>query len=126
MTRWSVLFLCTAVMVVSPLSRASSGAPGPTILSGPTFTPSVNAPLAGTLQVATDVSSRVSVLVSDGTNVWQRDFYDFSTNHSETLIGFHAGQTNLIQVTVYDQNRNSTVAPQPLTFTTAPLPSTFP
>jgi arylsulfate sulfotransferase len=96
------------------------------ILSGPTFTPAANAPLAGVLQLTTDVNSRVSVLVNDGTSLWERDFYDFGTNHSETLLGFKPGQTNLIQVTVYDQNRNVCAAPQLLTFVTAPLPSDFP
>ena len=97
-----------------------------TISSGPIFTPATNAPLAGTLQVTTDVSSRVSVQISDGTNTWQNDFYDNGTNHSETLLGFRPGRTHLIQVTVYDQDRNSETASQRLTFVTTPLPSDFP
>ncbi|HEX7578134.1 MAG TPA: hypothetical protein VF430_08870, partial [Verrucomicrobiae bacterium] len=72
-------------------------------MSGPTFTPAANAPLAGVLQLTTDVDSRVNVLVSDGKSLWERDFYDFGTNHSETLLGFKPGQTNLILATVYDK-----------------------
>ena len=97
-----------------------------TILSGPLFTPSTNAPLAGLLQLTTDADSRISVLVSDGTGLWERDFYDYSTNHSVPLLGFKPDQTNEIQVTVYDKERNAYTAPDLLTFVTAPLPATFP
>ncbi len=116
----NVLSVLTSIFALSPNSHAV------TILSGPTFTPAANAPLAGVLRLTTDVNSRVSVLVSDGTSVWERDFYDFGTTHSETLLGFRPGQTNLILVTVYDKYRNAYTAPQLLNFDTAPLPSDFP
>ncbi|HEV2454023.1 MAG TPA: aryl-sulfate sulfotransferase N-terminal domain-containing protein, partial [Verrucomicrobiae bacterium] len=83
-----------------------------TILSGPFFTPAANAPLAGVLQVTTDVPSRISVLVSNGTNAWERDFFSYATSNSVPLYGFQAGQTNLIQVTVYDEGRNACTAPE--------------
>jgi hypothetical protein len=95
-------------------------------VTDPTFTPSLKAPLAGVLQVDTDVDSRVSVLVSDGTGVFEKDFYAFGTNHSEILLGFKPNETNEIQVTVYDKYRNSISSPQLLKFVTAPLPATFP
>jgi hypothetical protein len=95
-------------------------------LSGPTFTPATAAPLAGTLQITTDVNSRISVIISDGFGNQEKDFYDFSTNHSEILLGFKPNQTNQILVTVYDENQNSATAPQLLTFVTPPLPSNFP
>ena len=44
--------------------------------SQPVFAPATNAPLAGLLQVDTDVDARVSVLVNDGTGTWRRDFFD--------------------------------------------------
>jgi arylsulfate sulfotransferase len=113
-------FLTVAVLAVCPLSRAL------TILSGPTFTLATNAPLAGLLQLTTDVPSRVSVLVEDGTNTWERDFYDFSTTHSLPLLGFEPDRTNQILVTVYDEGQNAYTAPQVLTFVTAPLPADFP
>jgi arylsulfate sulfotransferase len=97
-----------------------------TILSGPLFTPATNAPLAGTLQLTTDVASRISVLISDGTNIWERDFYDYSTTHSVPLLGFNANKTNQIQVSVYDKDRNAYTSPQLLSFVTAPLPTNFP
>ena len=105
---------------LSPCSDAG------TILSGPTFTPATNAPLAGVLSLTTAVNTRVSVLVSDGTDIWERDFYDFATAHSVPLLGFKPGRTNQILVTAYDKNRNAYPASQLLTFVTGPLPTNFP
>lgn len=105
---------------------ASAGSQAVTILSGPTFAPAANAPLAGLLKVTTDVASRVSVLVNDGTNTWERDFYNFAKVHSVPLLGFLPGRTNLIQVTVYDKYRHAATAAQPLVFVTPSLPSDFP
>jgi hypothetical protein len=113
-------FLLAAALTTCPLSQAV------TIVSGPSFTPATNAPLAGLLQLTTDVNSRVSVLVSDGTDVWERDFYDFTTTHSVPLLGFKPDTTNEILVTVYDKYRNECTSSQLLTFITAPLPFNFP
>jgi arylsulfate sulfotransferase len=96
------------------------------ISSGPTFLQAASAPLAGVLQVTTDVPSRVSVVVSNGTNVWERDFYNYAMSNSVPLFGFQPGQTNLIQVTTYDRYRNSSTARQLLTFVTPSLPVDFP
>ncbi len=96
------------------------------ILSGPSFALATNAPLAGRLQLTTDVNSRIGVLVSDGTDIWEKDFYDYTTNHSVPLLGFKPNRTNQILVTVYDNERNAYTAPQLLTLVTAPLPADFP
>jgi arylsulfate sulfotransferase len=113
-------------LLVSLVSTVSLTCRAITILSGPTFTPSANAPLAGLLQLTTDVPSRVSIQVNDGTEVWQRNFYNYSATNSLPLLGFKPGRTNLIQITVYDMARNAVSAPQPLTFVTGPLPPNFP
>ena len=97
-----------------------------TILMGPSFTPATNAPLAGTLQLTTDVDSRVNVLVSDANGTWERDFYDFSTNHVLPLLGFKPGETNEILVTVSGRDRSSETVAPPLEFVTPPLPGDFP
>ncbi|HEY5040605.1 MAG TPA: aryl-sulfate sulfotransferase [Verrucomicrobiae bacterium] len=114
----------TAIMletlIFAPRAHAIS------ILSGPDFTPATNAPLAGALQVTTDVNSRISILISDGTDIWEQNFYDYSTTHSVPLLGFKPDQTNEILVTVYDAERNVCVAAKVLTFVTAPLPASFP
>ena len=99
---------------------------GLTITLGPFFTPSFDAPLAGSLQLETDVPSRVSVAVTDGTNAWTNAFFEYTTNHSITLLGFKPGTSNQINVTVYDALRHSFTAGDTLTFVTAPLASYFP
>jgi arylsulfate sulfotransferase len=97
-----------------------------TILSGPSFTQATNAPLAGVLHVTTDVPTRLTVSVDEGTNVWTRRFYDYATAHAQTLVGFRPGRTNRVSVTVYDRYRQQTTAPAPVVFVTAPLPTNFP
>ncbi len=97
-----------------------------TITTGPSFSPAESAPLAGVLQLSTDVDSRVSVSVTEGTNTWQRNFYDYGTAHSLPLLGFKPGRTNAITVTVHDRYRNAVTASQPLLFVTGPLPDDFP
>jgi hypothetical protein len=101
-------------------------AEGLTILSGPSFAAAASAPLAGTLELTTDVPSRVSVSVSDGMGSWERDFYDYGTNHSVPLFGFKPGRTNHVTVTVRDRFRNEFTAAAPLVFITDPLPADFP
>jgi hypothetical protein len=93
------------------------------VLAGPLFTPSPNAPLAGTLQLTTDVNARISVLVSDGNSLWEHDDYQFGTNHSLTLLGFKPGETNEILVMALDPYRNLVMTPQPLKFVTPSLPA---
>ncbi len=96
------------------------------VQSGPFFVPATNAPLAGVLTVTTDVNSFVRVSVFDGTTRWQRNFFDYGTNHSETLLGFKLNRTNEITVTVRDQYRNSYTLGQPVAFVTSPLPTNMP
>src|SRR5579872_406916 len=119
---WRKGALCAALTMASMVGPRSQAV---TIMSGPVVTQAPNAPLAGVLTVNTDVPSRVSISVNDGTNTWQRNFYDFSTNHSQVLLGFKPNHANQITVTVVDKNRNSIVT-QPVTFTTSPLPVDFP
>src|SRR5579863_7314337 len=119
--RWSPV-VCLTLATFGAVTNSHAVA----FLSGPTFTPAPAAPLAGLLQVTTDVSARISVIVNDGTNAWKRDFYSFAKSNSIPLLGFQAARTNQIQVTAYDQSGNSVTASQLLTFVTAPLPANFP
>ena len=115
-----VLSLTAAFLAVSICSQAV------TISSGPSFAQATNAPLAGVLQLTTDAETRVSVSVNDGTNVWERHFYDYATNHSVPLFGFKPARTNQITVAVCDRHRNQATNAQPLEFITSPLPTNFP
>lgn len=114
-------FFCITALIAS-----CAACPAVSILSGPSFTPATNAPLAGLLQLTTDIDSRIGIVVQEGTNAWSRDFYDFSKTHSLPLAGFKAGRTNEIFITVHDQAQGQYTAAQPLTFITAPLPADFP
>jgi hypothetical protein len=97
-----------------------------TILGGPSFTQSTNAPLAGMLTLTTDADSRVSISINDGTNTWERNFYDYGTNHCLPLLGFTPGETNEILVTVFGRDQSTAMAAQSLEFITPPLPGDFP
>jgi hypothetical protein len=114
------LVITVSILALSWRSAAIS------FISTPSFTPSASAPLAGLLHLTTDVDSRLSVLVSDGTSTWERDFYDFTNVHAQILLGFKPGRTNTILVNAYDAHRNSCTMGQALTFVTPALPSDFP
>jgi arylsulfate sulfotransferase len=117
-----LLYLCGFyALLTSPVCSEAL-----TITGQPSFTAAANAPLAGTLQLTTDVASRISISVFDGTNTWQRNFYDYSTAHTNTLLGFKIQRTNSITVIVHDHAGNSFTNPQPLVFITGPLPADFP
>jgi hypothetical protein len=97
-----------------------------TVLAGLSFSPATNAPLAGLLTLTTDKDSLVSVSVNDGKKPWKRNFFDYGTNHSETLLGFKADRTNEITITVSDQSGNTFTVAESLSFITAPLPTNMP
>src|SRR5437016_13887557 len=120
MRKNSMLALVGSLLLGAGSSRAI------TILSGPSFIQSTNAPLAGSLQLTSDVDSRVSITVADGMGVWARNFYDFGKTHAIPLLGFKPNRTNLITVTVYDKSRTKATAAQPLQFVTGSLPGDFP
>lgn len=118
--------LILSILLVVIYSSASRSSHALGILTGPSFAKSTNAPLAGTLQLTTDVPSRVTVAVSDGTNTWERRFFDYGTSHSLPLLGFKPRRTNEITVTVSDKSDNDVTAAQPFIFVTDPLPLDFP
>ena len=114
------------VVVILVVLITASCAHALTVLAGPSFTPATNAPLAGVLTLTTDRDSMVSVSVNDGKKTWKRDFFDYGTNHSNTLLGFKANRTNEISVTVRDQFGNTFKLAESLRFVTAPLPMEMP
>jgi len=96
------------------------------VLSGPVFTKAPNAPLAGVLKLTTDIDTRVSVSVDDGSQTWAHDFFDFAKEHSIPLYGFRPSRTNSITVTLYDTQRNAITVAEPTVFTSPALPADFP
>lgn len=112
-------------LVVTATFIGALGAQALTITSGPMLVSNTNAPLAVELQLTTDVASRVSVVADDGTDSWERNFYDYRTVHSFPLLGFKPARDYTITVTVRDALGNAVVAPDKLEFKTGPLPSNF-
>jgi hypothetical protein len=78
------------------------------------------------LNLATDVDSRVGILVDDGHETREHYFFDYGTTHSLPLLGFKPDRTNVITLTVFDRQRNAITADQPIIFVTDPLPNDFP
>jgi hypothetical protein len=117
-----VLYVVVILVVLAGTPRADALS----VLPGLSFTPATNAPLAGVLTLTTDMDSMVSVSVNDGKKTWKREFFDFGTNHFETLLGFKANRTNEITVSVRDQSRTTFTVAEPLVFITAPLPTNMP
>jgi hypothetical protein len=117
------LKLFWVLLMVVGISNISKGV---TIVSDPVFIKATNAALAGILNFVTDVPTRASVSVSDGGETWNRNFYEFSTDHSLPLFGFKPDRNYEISVTAIDRFRNETVSEEPVPFTTEPLPSDFP
>jgi len=118
----SVLYVVVILVVLATTSCSHALR----VLAGPSFTPATNAPLAGVLTLTTDTDCLVSVSVNDGKKPWKRDFFDYGTNHSETLLGFKADRTNEISVTVRDRFGNTRTVAEPVVFITAPLPTNMP
>jgi len=96
------------------------------VLSGPAISQAANAPLAGLLSLMTDTETRVSVSISDGSSGRALNFFDYTTNHSITLLGFKPSSTNQITVTIRDKYRNAFTSPIPLRFVALPLPVNMP
>jgi arylsulfate sulfotransferase len=114
------------VLVILAVLATSSCARALTVLGGISFIPASNAPLAGVLRLTTDTDSLVSVSVNDGKKPWKKEFVDRGTNHVETLLGFKAGRSNEITVTVRDAFGTSFAVAEPLRFITSPLPADMP
>src|SRR5262245_34929078 len=74
--RLRAALLATSLLISGALGHAISILPGLSISSSP------NAPLAARLVLTTDVPSRVSVSMTNGSEGWTRNFYDYGTNHT--------------------------------------------
>ena len=123
MTIRNALFLLWAGMVLTAGSFAA-GQPLE-ITSGPTIGPAADAPLARTLELSTNIDSRVVVVAVAGVEGWQKDFETFSQNHSVALLGFKPDLAYSVEITVYDREGNSVQAPSSMV-ATSPLPAGFP
>ncbi|GAB4142395.1 MAG: hypothetical protein Fur0037_09600 [Planctomycetota bacterium] len=111
-------------------SPAAVASRPPEFVGQVTIAPNANAwaPLAMVLSLETNVPTRVELRISDPDRSWNVVAEkDFATNHpSVPVIGMRPGLLHRVEVLVRDENGNAAVWPQPLEFTTPPLPPYFP
>lgn len=91
-----------------------------------TMAPNASTPLAGLLELQTSGLSRVSIVVSDGIDQWNKDFEEFNTVHSLPVLGFKPGRAHTVTVSVLDEEGNDVIEPVVFDVTTNPLPEGFP
>ena len=138
-TRHVVLFTLLAVIVTAliavvgvrtylfPLPGSPSDWPF-TVTSGPTLTldPNGIAPLAGVINLETDLPARVTLEVSDGNESRTIEFAEFTTDFSLPLLGLKPDKSYTIEVRLTDQNNQQFVVEPALHAVTDPLPDDFP
>jgi arylsulfate sulfotransferase len=88
--------------------------------------PNASTPLAGLLELQTSDLSRVSIVVSDGIDQWNKDFDEFNTDHSLPVLGFKPGRNYTVTVRVLDIDGVDLIEPAVFEVTTNPLPENFP
>jgi len=88
--------------------------------------PNASTPLAGLLELQTSDISRVSIVVSDGIDQWNKDFEEFNTDHSLPVLGFKPGRAHTVTVSVLNEEGNDLIEPIVFEVTTNPLPEGFP
>ena len=90
-----------------------------------TLNPNNNTPLAGLLELSTQVPTQVILMLSDGNTTWSISFEEFGTHHLLTVLGLRPEKTHTIRVQAVDQEGNIT-AEDIIEVTTDPLPPKFP
>jgi len=95
---------------------------------GPSLTMDPNGvtPLAGVVELTTDVPVRVTLTISDGSDSWVREFAAFQTGHYLPVLGLKPDNSYSIEVIVTDQADASLVLAPLLPAVTDPLPGDFP
>ena len=98
------------------------------VTSGPTLTMDPNGvtPLAGAVELSTDVPSRVTLDVDDGVDSWSIAFPDLDTEHFLPLLGLKPDSIYTVQVTVKDADGSKQTLDPTLQAVTDPLPDDFP
>lgn len=88
--------------------------------------PNASTPLAGLLELQTSGLSRVLLTVSDGSDEWSKDFEEFNSNHSLTVLGFKPDRAHTVTVRVLDIDGIDLIEPSVFDVVTDPLPQGFP
>lgn len=91
-----------------------------------TMDPNGLTPLAGVVQLTTDVPSRITINISNGIDSWTREFAAYENQHYLPVLGLKAGNTYSIEIIATDEDNNQLTIDSPLQAVTDPLPDDFP
>jgi arylsulfate sulfotransferase len=83
-------------------------------------------PLAGVVQLTTDVPARTTLSISNGTDSWIKEFGEYQTSHYLPVLGLRSSSSYTIEVTVTDETGEGVALPGFLQADTGPLPDDFP
>ena len=121
LSRAILLFVAACgLLLASGCNQGDESNTGPSI----TMAPNPDTPLVGILNWTTDVPTRISLDVSDGSDSWEINFDEFKAAHSLPILGFRPGKQHTISVRAIDEDNNESVAS--LVVNTDPLPEDFP
>lgn len=110
-------------LALTGLLLTASTAQAVEVISGPTLTmdPNAETPLAGVIELETDVPVQARLTVTDGTDLWTVDFPDAAQVHYLPVLGLKPDRTYTVDVELTPGGHVGTVYP-----TTDPLPADFP
>jgi arylsulfate sulfotransferase len=109
-------------MLLSQAAWSLEVTQGPSIVMDPNGV----TPLAGVVQLTTDVPSRTRIAVSNGIDSWTREFAEFETEHSVPVLGLKPNSSYSVEVTIVDEVGESMVLLPALEAVTDQLPADFP
>jgi len=98
------------------------------VTEGPTLTmdPNELTPLAGVVDLTTNVPVGVSLTISDGRDAWEVEFPDFATEHSLPVLGLKPNGSYTVGVWITSQSGRRQTLGVSLPAVTGPLPPEFP
>jgi arylsulfate sulfotransferase len=120
--RLSVIFYLLSGLLVSNIACSIEVIQDPSL----TMDPNGLTPLAGVVQLTTDVPTRVTLSISNGLENWTKEFAEYQTDHYLPILGLKPNYTYSIEATLTDETHETllvTSIPQAIT---GPLPDDFP
>jgi arylsulfate sulfotransferase len=120
--------ICCYALLLNLMLAIAARSSAADVLTGPVLAMNPNGvtPLAGVVTLTTDVPSRVSLAISDGTESWGVEFPELRLDHSVPVLGLKPSSAYTIEVTVTDHAGNRRKLSPALHTATAPLPADFP
>jgi len=118
----SVFLLFLSGILISTFAWSIEVTLGPNL----TMDPNGVTPLAGVIELTTDVPTRVTLTISGASDSRVREFAEFQTEHYLPILGLKPDTSYSIEVIVTDQADESLVLTPLLPVVTSPLPADFP